>query len=328
MQLLQEDFMKDLLSVQGLAGDNRPDIRDFEATVLRRYLRKTVIQYTLKLNDSTEKRYIGFHRESDGKFARAFAILKLLRSNGFDDSDEFRVPKPILYAPSLSLLLLERAEGETLNAIMEDHKVNSKPSVKASARWLSKLHRTKVSMSRFNSPSDQAALAQRYKEALVRIFPQYSKRILSITQKLAQKRRQFGRTPARPIHGDYHPKNIIVSPTSVTAIDFEEACMGDPAYDLGYFIAQTRMTQGLRPQITRMMDAFLDEYTKLSPSDRNLRRRVKMHEAQTYLQRIYHTYVLLHLKPDTKLVSEWLKQSERCLKDTGDALQLQGRAGA
>src|SRR6266496_1922255 len=37
----------------------------------------------------------------------------------------------------------------------------------------------------------------------------------------------------KPIHGDYHPRNIIVAPDLTTVIDFEEARMGDPAFDVG-----------------------------------------------------------------------------------------------
>ncbi len=39
-----------------------------------------------------------------------------------------------------------------------------------------------------------------------------------------------------------------------------------------------------------------------------------MFEAQSYLQRIYHTYYLLALRPDFDLISEWLNECQGCLR--------------
>ena len=118
------------------------------------------------------------------------------------------------------------------------------------------------------------------------------------------------------IHGDYHPKNIFATADSTTTvIDFEESRMGDPAFDLGYFIAQMKMSHGFERSILDAADIFLHKYIKKSCcSDDDIRKRQMIYEAQTYLQRIYHTYWLLKLKPDIDLVSRWLTESEACLE--------------
>lgn len=38
------------------------------------------------------------------------------------------------------------------------------------------------------------------------------------------------------VHGDWSPKNLLVSPTQVTAIDFEVIHYGDPAFDVAFLI--------------------------------------------------------------------------------------------
>lgn len=38
------------------------------------------------------------------------------------------------------------------------------------------------------------------------------------------------------VHGDFSPKNLLVSPGRVTLIDFEVGHYGDPAFDLGFFL--------------------------------------------------------------------------------------------
>lgn len=41
----------------------------------------------------------------------------------------------------------------------------------------------------------------------------------------------------RPVHGDFYAKQVLVSPDAVAFLDFDEARRGDPALDLGNFVA-------------------------------------------------------------------------------------------
>ena len=91
--------------------------------------------------------------------------------------------------------------------------------------------------------------------------------------------------------------------------------MGDPAFDIGYFAAQTKMTHGLGDATVRAVGAFIQEYQESDPSVApDLAQRAAVFEAQTYLQRIYHTYYLLALRPDFDLISEWLNECQGCLR--------------
>jgi aminoglycoside phosphotransferase (APT) family kinase protein len=91
--------------------------------------------------------------------------------------------------------------------------------------------------------------------------------------------------------------------------------MGDPASDLGYFMAQTKMTHGTGQTISQATDSFLQEYLENRPSvQADFAQSVAVFEAQTYLQRIYHAYYLLDLKPDLDEISEWLNECKKCLQ--------------
>src|SRR3989442_8554092 len=78
--LTQVDFFRDLVSTQAFDQDPHEEIQGFEARTLKKHLRKTIIEYTVKFVNST-KRYIGIYRESDERLEQVFAILKTLRSN-------------------------------------------------------------------------------------------------------------------------------------------------------------------------------------------------------------------------------------------------------
>ena len=47
---------------------------------------------------------------------------------------------------------------------------------------------------------------------------------------------------ATHVHGDFHPDHIFVGNDFITVIDFERYCLGDPARDLGSFVAHMRTT--------------------------------------------------------------------------------------
>jgi aminoglycoside phosphotransferase (APT) family kinase protein len=311
--LTEVDFFKDLLSTQAFDEDSQKEIRGFEARILKKHLRKTIIEYTLTFASST-KRYIGIYRESDERLEHVFSILKTLRANGFADHSQLNVPRPIVYISTLSFILMDKAEGELLREILRG-KDNPTPYVRGAAEWLAKLHGSKIRLDNVSSRKDEVAATLRYARALTWHFPRLTSEIKSISDKMVSLQEANPPGPRKPIHGDYHPRNIISSPGITTVIDLEEAGMGDPAFDLGYFVAQTKMTHGRDETITRATESFVEAYLEKQPSTPDdFLQRVNVFEAQTYLQRIYHTYYLLDLKPDVDKVAEWLNECRTSLQ--------------
>lgn len=45
------------------------------------------------------------------------------------------------------------------------------------------------------------------------------------------------------VHGDFSPKNILVSPDRLVLLDHEVACYGDPAFDLGFMLTHLHLKQ-------------------------------------------------------------------------------------
>jgi hypothetical protein len=325
VKIRNEQFIKELLSERLADEYGKDNLKYCGHKILKTHLRKTIIQYTIKL-DSLTKTYIGIHRESDKRFEHVFSLLHLLRSSGFNEESDLRVPRPILYLPSLSLLLMEEAEGRLLGTLLAERDANLEVHIEGAANWLAKLHDSKVTTTRIRSFDDEIAMTMKFKKSLLNLFPTFSKRIETISEKIINTQMREKGTRKRKnnlcdnyvclIHGDYHPKNIFAAADSTTTvIDFEESRMGDPAFDLGYFIAQMKMSHGFGRSILDAADIFLHKYIQKSCcSDDDIRRRQMIYESQTYLQRIYHTYWLLKLKPDIDLVCRWLTESEACLE--------------
>jgi tRNA A-37 threonylcarbamoyl transferase component Bud32 len=311
--LTEIEFVRDILSTQAFDPDSQQEMLGFETRILRRHLRKVIIDYNLRFRDST-KNYIGLYRESDERLGYTFSVLKLLRSKGFGNDSKLRVPSPILYMPNLSFLMMERAEGEPLRKIFEGRNDPS-PYVKGAAKWLAQFHGSNITLEGASSRDYEIAASLRYARAGSWLLPTLKPEIQWISNELVDAQKALPPEAKKPIHGDYHPRNIIVSSDLTTVIDFEEARMGDPAFDVGYFTAQTKMTHGLGDTTVQAVDTFFQEYEKnRSYLEADFARRAAVFEAQTYLQRIYHTYYLLALSPDFELISEWLNECRGCLR--------------
>ncbi|TLY12888.1 MAG: aminoglycoside phosphotransferase family protein [Thaumarchaeota archaeon] len=287
-RVMDERFMRESLEREVLARHEKGVVSRCEVRKLRSSLRKIIIQYVVHFKDRSTRTYIGVHRESDERLERGLSILKLLRSKGFDERSDLRVPKPVGYFPHLSLLLMEPAEGELVRELFERRVANLEKYLERVALWLAKLHSSDANFGRLCSLQDQIAASLRYKRPLPLLFPDLASRLESVSARIVKLQQAFPDLKVRPIHGDFHPKNVFASNNSVTAIDFEMSCMGDPAFDLGYFVAQAKMTHE------------------------------KIYEAQTYFQRIYHTYWVLKLDPQPDIASAWLSESESCIESLGE----------
>jgi len=323
--LTEAEFVRDILSTEAFNPGSQQQLQGFETRILKRHLRKVIIDYTLRFKDST-RNYIGLYRESDERLGHTFSVMKTLRFNGFGEDSRLRVPSPIIYIPALSFLMMEQAEGELLRAILERGS-DPDPYVKGAAQWLARLHSCNITLGGASSRDDEIANSHRYMRAASWLLPTLKSEIKSISDQLIGAQKSLHLHTKKPIHGDYHPRNIIVSPGLTTVIDFEETRMGDPAFDVGYFTAQTKMTHGLGDTTLQAVEAFVQEYRENMPYiEDDFAQRAAVFEAQTYLQRIYHTYYLLALRPDFDLISEWLNECQSCLLKARSGYPQTGRS--
>ena len=66
------------------------------------------------------------------------------------------------------------------------------------------------------------------------------------------------------VHGDYSPKNFIVSNSELFLLDFEVAHYGNPVFDLAFMLSHLLLKSvhlpTLRPQFSRAADSFWKGY--------------------------------------------------------------------
>ncbi|MCA9059485.1 MAG: aminoglycoside phosphotransferase family protein, partial [Planctomycetaceae bacterium] len=71
------------------------------------------------------------------------------------------------------------------------------------------------------------------------------------------------------VHGDFSPKNILVSPERMVLLDCEVAWYGDPAFDLAFmlnhFLLKALFHAPVDVGMNQMVDAFITAYQQLCP---------------------------------------------------------------
>lgn len=84
------------------------------------------------------------------------------------------------------------------------------------------------------------------------------------------------------VHGDYHPRNILVDGAKTGTVDLEEAHLGDPSFDFGILLAHYFLRGIYHKKIrTKALRAILEMYkifmskVKVLESKKNLADRVK-----------------------------------------------------
>src|SRR5439155_318859 len=73
--LTEVEFVKDILTTEAFDPRLQQPLEGFETRILKRHVRKVIMDYTLKLKDST-RNYIGLYRESDQRLVHTIPFME------------------------------------------------------------------------------------------------------------------------------------------------------------------------------------------------------------------------------------------------------------
>ena len=204
----------------------------------------------------------------DGKAAREFRLLKLLKSMSLPVPNvyAFEDSKKVLGKPFLIMEMLRQTQPE------DEHHL-----VEAAARSLAEIHGVKPSElrgileNRGNYPGRELDSIRLLATGLIftTISPPASLVRCLKHAKLLKKKMPEGR--ALLIHGDYGLDNIVYSGGRAYVVDWENAEVAEPTFDVAYvcnFLDFSERIQG-RPG-GRLSEAFLKAYVRQGGTVREL----------------------------------------------------------
>lgn len=276
-----------------------PNLRQITAATLVRHKpgRRALIEYQLETSDGPLT-LLGKIR-AKGTDWHSYKIQQALWNQDWaaDRPDGFSVPEPLGVIPNWHMGLQRQVPGiPATNLLPTDAGI---PLARCIAALAHKLHHTPIPTPKTHTLTDELRILHDRLPLVADQHPHLRSRIITLLDTcdtLTHSPTYRPHPPTYPIHRDFYPDQILVDRDRLWLVDLDLCCQGDPALDIGNFIAhmteqslrQTGDPSAMAKQEVALKEAFIQTCTSSSQSD------VKPVE-ENYLRRAIEHYTLLSL---------------------------------
>ncbi len=189
---------------------------------------------------------------------QVFDAMARLATGRFGEGTGARVPRPIAYLPGCRTLLMEDLGGRLLHDLEGAERLRA---TAAAGLGLAELHRCAPATPARHGVDDEIGLLAGWVALAGEVHPDLRQGMTAALARVSaelERRRWFR---AAPIHRDFYDKQVLVDGARTVLIDFDTLCLGDPALDVGNFLAHQRLAelQG-RGRARPVAKAFLAAY--------------------------------------------------------------------
>lgn len=232
--------------------------------------RRCLIQYGLSVESDLRGRYqydvLGKIRMR-GTDLHTFLLSASLWKRGFDarSEDGISVPEPLALVPGLRMWVQAKVPGLPSMAHLEDKRDTE--TARRIADAACKLHQFPTETKRRHTMHDELVILHKRLGELMVARPDWEQRISRL---LAECRRQADSIDSSTfvgIHRDFYPDQVLVDGNRLWLVDLDLHCLGDPALDIGNFLAHMK-EHSLRERgdpafLARQEQALVDRVVEL-----------------------------------------------------------------
>ncbi|MBA3641850.1 MAG: phosphotransferase, partial [Acidobacteria bacterium] len=187
-------------------------------------------------------------------------------SFGPDADDGITVPEPVGVLADLQMVVQRRVPGEALTCLLEGSR--GYPLARRAAEAIAKLHRQAVPAHRQHSVDDEIRILRERLVMVADSLPHWQTRITALLDGCERIAASLHDAPSSGIHRDFYPDQILVDGDRLYLLDLDLYSNGDPALDVGNFMAHLDEYSLRRFADTeRLADrksAFVERYLELS----------------------------------------------------------------
>lgn len=198
--------------------------------------RRCLIEYEL-INDFGEPIILIGKVRAKGTDFNSYELQKRLWSAGFpDDSvDGISVPEPVGVIPQWKMWLQRKVEGEIFTQFLTQN--NNIFLANRIVEAAHKLHKTNIPPRRSHTMTDELRILDERISLVIQQYPQWQEPL----ERILEKCHHLGQNTPEPkccgIHRDFYPDQVIINNSRLYLIDLDLYCEGNPALDIGNFIA-------------------------------------------------------------------------------------------
>lgn len=220
--------------------------------------RRCLIAYDLELAGESGPMTVVGKVRSRGLDHHSYELQSKLWHSGFDDAsaDGVLVPEPLGVMPEMNLWLQRWVPGEVATGLLPED-VNLAERIAAA---IAKLHQAGIPTRKSHTPADEIRILQERLPRVLHSYPQWQERIEQVLQASAALAETLPQATTTGIHRDFYPDQVLVRGDRLYLLDLDLYCQGDPALDIGNFIAHLS-EQSLRTY--GHPDAFVEKETTL-----------------------------------------------------------------
>lgn len=180
-----------------------------------------------------------------GPDTKMFACLQALWRDGFDahSEDGVSIPEPVALVPALHMWLQRKVPGAVATSLLAGH--DGVALTRRITDAIHKLHRFGPQAPREHTMADELGVLRGRLSAVARLYPTLEPRITGLLDSCEQIAATIGEPPWAGVHRDFYPDQVLVDGSRLYLVDLDLYAQGDPALDVGNFIAHL-IEQGLR----------------------------------------------------------------------------------
>jgi len=293
-----------------------PAVEEVRVRALRHYVHQ---RCTLEIGLRTEKGWhflIGKVYRKD--HFKVFQVMEGIQQAGFGPRDEFSIPRPVAYLPSLRLLLQEKVEGPVAEEIFETGDERSRGEAgERCAQWLARFHMHAPKAGPVSDAREHLNSKSMHRcwQEMAKLDGDFEGKAARLLRGLEDAGASLSPVEMCAGHGGYRADHVILSKCRTVAFDLDTYDVADPARDVARFLAALRHVALDQLGSIRALDGaaetFLGAYLAAGPPE--MRRNLHFFEAAAYLKRAKHSFC--------RQVPDWQKKTEAMLDEGLRALE-------
>jgi len=201
---------------------------------------------------------------------KSWALVNELWRCGFDEraNDEIMLPQPVGEIPHWHMCLQAKVPGAGLDQLLASSR-GEQLAVRV-AEAAHKIHHRVVTTHRRHTMADELHILNKGLTSTASRYPQWSNRIERILKRCENLGRSLPLARSCGIHRDFYAEQIIADGERLYLLDFDLYCEGDPALDIGNFIAHiveySLRILGDRKALEHVEKALEKRFLQLNPN--------------------------------------------------------------